>query len=273
MIRIVTDSACDLPTDLQEEHHISVVPLTIRFGEEEFVDKEELTAGQFWDRLTSGQGLPETAAPSAGTFLETYEHLLKDADGVVVISLSSDLSATYQAAVIAAEKASGPVKVVDSRSVTMGLGLQAIAAARDAASGMDLEEVVAAAATRPAKTTVMAAIDTIEFLKRGGRIGGAAALVAGMLEIKPLIKVNDGVIDAAGRVRTRSKATAAVVAAARSTARDGQLSVFGGRTPDLDKVIDEVASVTGLDVIPAEVGAVVGTHSGPGIVGIAHLAD
>lgn len=274
MIRIVTDSSCDIPAALIDELGITVVPLTIRFGDEEFIDKVELTNEQFWDRLLQRESLPETAAPSAGAFVEVYQQLEADgASGVFVLTISSDLSATHQAAVIGAEKVGLDVKVLDSRSVSMGLGLQVIAAAEQAASGAGLSDVADAAIGRVDKVKVVAALDTIEFLKRGGRIGGASALVAGLLDIKPIITVRDGAIDGAGRVRTRSKAVEHIITACREQGPSGRLSVFGGRTPGFAEIVDRIAAETGHDVIAAELGAVVGTHSGPGVLGMAHLAD
>ena len=274
MIRIVTDSSCDIPADLIDDLGITVVPLTIRFGDEEFIDKAELTNEQFWDRLVSGEGLPETAAPSAGMFVEAYERLTDEgATGIFVVTLSSDLSATHQAAVIGAEKVGIDVKVLDSRSVSMGLGLQAIAAAEHAAAGASLTEVADGAVARVDKVKVVAALDTIEFLKRGGRIGGASALVAGLLDIKPIIMVRNGAIDGAGRVRTRSKAVEYIVSTCIEQGPAGRLSVFGARTPGFSEIVDRISTETGHDVIAAELGAVVGTHSGPGMLGMAHLTD
>lgn len=274
MIRIVTDSSSDIPARIVEELGITVVPLTIRFGTDEYVDGVELSSDEFWDRLEGGQGLPETAAPSAGAFVDAYEQLTGEgAEGIFVITLSSDLSATHQAAVIAAEKVDVPVKVLDSRSVSMGLGLQVVAAAEHAATGADLETVSAAGIGRVDGVTLIAALDTIEYLKRGGRIGGASALVAGLLDIKPIITVKDGVIDGAGRVRTRSKAAERIVAECLARGREGRLSVFGGRTPGFDDIVERIRAETGREVIAADLGAVVGTHSGPGIIGMAHLPD
>ncbi len=274
MIRIVTDSSCDIPAELLDELAITVVPLTIRFGDDEFVDKVELSNEQFWDRLLSGEGLPETAAPSAGAFVEVYERLAEEgASGAFVLTISSDLSATHQAAVIGAEKVGLDVKVLDSRSVSMGLGLQVIAAAEQAAGGATLAEIADEAIARVDKVEVVAALDTIEFLKRGGRTGGAAALVAGLLDIKPIIAVRNGAIAGAGRVRTRSKAVEHIVAACIAQGPSGRLSVFGGRTPGFAEIVDRISDETGHRVIAAELGAVVGTHSGPGVLGMAHLAD
>lgn len=279
MIKIVTDSSSDLPDELVDLHGISIVPLTIRFGSEEFVDREDIDTAGFWTRLEQNAGLPETAAPSAGAFLDTYGQLVElgDTDGILVLCLSADLSATYQAAVIAAERFSEssdvPVRVLDSRMVSMGLGLQAIAAAEDAATGMGLEDVTARAMRRPPLTTVFAALDTVEYLKRGGRVGGASALIAGLLDVKPLITLVDGVIAPAGRVRTRSKATERIVEECIGRAGSGRLCVFGGRSPNLDAVAARIQAETGATVVRAELGAVVGTHAGPGVLGLAHLAD
>lgn len=274
MIRIVTDSSSDIPAGLVDELGITIVPLTIRFGTEEFVDGVELTTDEFWDRLESGQGLPETAAPSAGSFVDTYQRLAADgADGIFVLSLSAELSATHQAAVIGAEKVDIPVKVLDSRSVSIGLGLQVIAAAEDAASGADLTTVAEAAMGRVDTVELMAALNTIEYLKRGGRIGGASALVAGLLDIKPIITVRDGAIDGAGRVRTRSKAVERIVQECLSRGGRGRLAVFGGRTKGFDEIVARIEAETGRPVIATELGAVVGTHSGPGVLGMAHMPD
>lgn len=272
MIHIVTDSSCDLPAALVEELSISVVPLTIRFGDEEFVDQVELSADAFWTRLTAGDGLPETAAPSAGSFLEAFDHCeAAGAEGVLCVTLSSALSASHQAAAIAAEKSQLPVKVLDSRSVSTGLGLQVLAAADHARTGAALEDVSWAAAGKVDGVTVIAALDTIEFLKRGGRMGAASALVAGLLEIKPIIGMRDGAIEGVGRVRTRSKAVERIVTECVSRAGTGRLSMFGGRTEGFGSIVARVEAETGETVLATELGAVVGTHSGPGVLGMAHL--
>ena len=272
MIHIVTDSSCDIPAALVERHSITVVPLTIRFGEEEFIDQVELSADAFWTRLTHQDGLPETAAPSAGSFLNAFnECAAAGADGVLCITLSSALSASHQAAAIAAEKSKLPVKVLDSRSVSTGLGLQVLAAAEHADTNADLETISRTAAERVDHVTVMAALDTIEFLKRGGRMGAASALVAGLLDIKPIIAMRDGAIEGVGRVRTRSKAVERIVSECVSRAGTGRLSLFGGRTPQFAEIVERVEDATGETVLATELGAVVGTHSGPGVLGMAHL--
>jgi DegV family protein with EDD domain len=272
MIRLVTDSSCDLPAEIRDSLGITVVPLTVRFGDETFTDGVDLDNAAFWSRLGNSEGLPETAAPSAGSFMDAYDELAEqEADGVVVVTLSSALSATHQSAVIAAENFPDlPVKVVDSRTVSMALGLAAMAGAEVAGEGADIDAVVAATSESAGAMQIFAALDTLEFLRRGGRVGSAQALLGGMLDIKPIITVEDGVVAAAGRVRTRSKARTAIVERALANASSPRMAVFGGGADDIDDLVATIRSAAGDHVVVAELGPVVGTHSGPGTVGIAY---
>lgn len=276
MIGIVTDSSCDIPTAVAESKGIEVVPLTIRFGEDEFTDREQLTPNQFWSRLANTPRLPETAAPSAGAFEQSFQRLTgRGVDGIVAICMSAQLSATYQAAVIAAERVNDkiPIKVVDSRAVSMALGLQVLAAAEHAAEGADLERVSAHALASSGRSNILAALDTLEYLKRGGRIGSAQALLGNILSVKPLITLSDGVVSPAGRVRTRSKAIAALLDRVRELAPQLQsVAVVHANAPDIAEIVGAVRALApGGDVVVAELGPVVGTHSGPGTVAIAYL--
>lgn len=273
MIRIVTDSSCDLPADLVARYGITVVPLTIRFGREEYVDGEGLTPNAFWRKLASSKHLPETSAPSAGAFRDAFVRVLDEgATGVVTLTLSGQLSGTFQSAVIAAEGVGRGVKVIDSRTVSMGLGLQVLEAARAAEAGTGLDGVLAAAVDAADGSRLIAALDTLEYLKRGGRIGGAQALVGSILDIKPLIAVEDGVVTGAGRERTRSKAKLAL--AKHVTDRAGQIvdiAVLHSGAADVDGFTDMIGSGLGRPVsIVAQLGPVVGTHSGPGTIGVAY---
>lgn len=273
MIRIVTDSSCDLPPALVDQYGLEVVPLTIRFGSDEYVDGRDLGPADFWRKLRSSDQLPETAAPSAGSFLQAFQNLFEGgATGVVALTLSGQLSGTYQSAVIAAEQLGYPIKVLDSRTVSMGLGLPVLAAARAASAGGDLAAVVAAAVDAADGTHVLAALQTLEFLKRGGRIGGAQALVGSLLDIKPLIAVEDGVVNAAGRVRTRSKAKHALNAHVRDRAdRIVEVAVLHGDAADVEPFVESIAGVLpGRTPIVSQLGPVVGTHSGPGTLGVAY---
>ena len=274
MIRIVTDSSCDLPEDVLERHRIAVVPLTIRFGTEEFVDREQLSKDEFWRRLTEGDVLPQTAAPSVGRFQEAFHRLSNEgADGVVVICISSRISATHQSAVLAAEQFPGgvPVRVIDSGLVSAALGLVAIEAAELAATGVGVDAVEQTAREAAASTNLFATLDTLEFLKRGGRIGSAQAFFGNLLDIKPIISFKDGAVEAAGRVRTRRKVLAAVVDHVAGLGdRIRRFGVIHSDPADLDEFLASLRSVRDEDPLVARLGPVVGTHAGPGVAGVVY---
>lgn len=272
MIRVVTDSAADLPADVRTRLGITVIPLTVRFGTETFTDGVDLDTSSFWRRLEADSGLPETAAPSAGAFIDAFERLATDGeDGIVVVSLSSRLSATHQAAVIAAENFRRiPVRVVDSQTVSMAQGLVAIAAAEAGGAGSSLDEVTVVATNAVSRVDILVALDTVDFLRRGGRIGGAQAMIGGLLDVKPLLTVEDGVVTAAGRVRTRSKARAAIIDRALAHRNAQRMAVLHGGSDDIDEVVDAIRAAVGEHVVVAELGPVVGTHAGPGTIGVAY---
>ncbi len=207
-VRIVTDSACDLTEDLVKQHDVLVVPLTIRFGAEEFEDRSELTPDEFWHRCKGKGDLPGTAAPPPGMFMEAFQRAATEgAEAVLCLTLSSKLSATYASAVTAADTFTGiPVHVVDTRSVTMGQGLIVIAAAEEAAAGAGIEQLVAASEDRTSRTRVFGVLGGLDFLQRGGRIGGAQALLGSLLSIKPVIMVKDGEVAEESKQRTRTRA-------------------------------------------------------------------
>lgn len=271
MIRIVTDSSCDLPPALVESHSITVVPLTIRFGDTEYTDRVDLSSEGFWAELATSTRLPETAAPSAGAFAAAYRRLAEEgAEGIVTVTLSSRMSATYQAAVLGAEaEPSIPVRVVDSATVSMGLGLIALAASQAANRGLALEALAEEAARNARRARLLAALDTLEMLRRGGRIGGAQALLGGLLDIKPLITVEGGVVSAAGRVRTRSKAIDALVGSLAGRAPES-VALLHTSVDDVGLLQDPLAAL-GIPIVPCLLGAVVGTHTGPGTLGVAYL--
>ena len=272
-VRVVTDSSCDLPADVVAEHGIDVVPLTIRFGEEEFVDRVDLSPAQFWAKCASSPKLPETAAPAPGAFEEVFRRAAAaGADGVVCINLASKLSATSQSAQTAAQAVEGdiPVRVVDSTSVTLGLGMIVVAAARMAAGGADLDEVAAAATDLAGRTRVHGALDTLENLQRGGRIGKAQALLGSILSMKPIIEVRDGAVEPGPKVRTRSKALAYLAERVAAEPALENLAVLHGDAPDLDAFLALLAPHFPPErVVVGDLGAVVGTHAGPRTIGVA----
>jgi DegV family protein with EDD domain len=274
-VRVVTDSACDLPDDLIERNGIGVVPLTIRFGNEELIDRKELSTDEFWRRLADSDVLPETSAPSAGAFEGAFRGMVEDgATGIICINLSSKLSATMQSAQVAAQavQADCPVVVIDSLMVSMGLGSLCLTAAQRAADGDSLESIVANVTDRRNRSKLYGALDTLEFLKKGGRVGNARALLGTMLAIKPVLEVRDGVVEEAGKVRTRSKALRLLVDRVKEGPFEN-LSVLHGNAPDVDELLDLLEPLAARDqIVVGQIGPVIGTHAGPRVIGVTFQA-
>jgi DegV family protein with EDD domain len=272
-VRVVTDSACDLPDDLATRFGIEIVPLTIRFGEEELVDRRELSTDEFWRRLQESPVLPETSAPSAGAFEDTFRRLANDgATGIVCISLSSKLSATMQAARVGAKAVADdcPIEVVDSLSVSMGLGNLCLTAARGSAAGEPLDKIVADVLDRRARAKLYGTLDTLEFLKKGGRVGNARALIGSMLAIKPVVEVRDGVVEEAGKVRTRSKALRLLVDKVKEGPVE-DLAVLHGDAPDIGDLLDMLDPIVPrAELAIGQIGPVIGTHAGPRVIGVTY---
>ena len=274
-VRVVTDSACDLPDDLIERNGIGVVPLTIRFGTEELIDRKELSTDEFWRRLADSDVLPETSAPSAGAFEGAFRGMVEDgATGIICINLSSKLSATMQSAQVAAQavQADCPVVVIDSLMVSMGLGSLCLTAAQRAADGDSLDSIVANVTDRRNRSKLYGALDTLEFLKKGGRVGNARALLGTMLAIKPVLEVRDGVVEEAGKVRTRSKALRLLVDRVKEGPFEN-LSVLHGNAPDVDELLDLLEPLAPRDqIVVGQIGPVIGTHAGPRVIGVTFQA-
>ena len=272
-VRIVTDSSCDLPQELADSLGVTIVPLSVRFGDTEYIDRTTITTDEFWAKCAQSPVLPETAAPAPGQFKKVYEDLAAGgATAVVVIALSSSLSATMQSAELAAKDVAGAidVRIVDSRNASMGLGLTVLDCAEAARKGASADEIVALAESLIPRTHVFGALDTLENLKKGGRIGGAKAMLASALSIKPLIEVRNGLVEEAGKQRTRSKALAFLVDVLKQ--HDGKLERVGilhAQCADIDAFVQSVKSVYSGEVIVGDIGAVIGTHAGVGTIGIA----
>jgi DegV family protein with EDD domain len=271
-VHIVTDSSCDLPDDIVDALDITVVPLSIRFGDEELIDREQLTPGDFYKKMAASAGLPETAAPAPGKFEAAFRAAAAaGADGVVCVNLSSDLSATMASAQNAARAVEGDidVRVVDSRSITMGLGSQVIAAAEAARGGATTDEVEALVIDLSTRTHVFGALDTLDNLKKGGRIGAAQALLGGLLSIKPIVDISSGAVQEAGKQRTRGKALKWLRDKLFEQPAVERLSVVHGEAPDLDEFLALIADRYPRDKITVgSIGPVIGTHGGPRVLGI-----
>jgi DegV family protein with EDD domain len=271
-VRIVTDSSCDLSQGEADQLGITIVPLSIRFGAEEFTDRVDLSVADFYRRLAESEQLPETAAPSPGAFENAFRAAADaGADAVVCINLSAELSATLQSARTAAKAFDGTldVRVVDSRSITLGLGQQVIAAAEAARDGRTADEIVAMVEDMASRTFVIGALDTLENLKKGGRIGGAQHLLGNLLSIKPLIDVSTGRVEEAGKARTRKKALQWMANRLLEEHAVERLAVCHGEAPDLEEFLGLIASRYPRDQVRIGlIGAVIGTHGGPRVMGV-----
>ncbi len=273
-ITVVTDSSSDLPADLAAAHNVGVVPLSIRFGDEELVDRRDLTPAQFWARCAASPVLPETSAPSPGAFEAAFRAAAEGgAQGVVCVTLSSKLSATIEAAQAAASALEGvvPVRVVDSRSVTMGLGMIVLGTARAGVESSDVDQVAAHASKLAGRTRVYGTLDTLDNLKKGGRIGAAQALLGSILSVKPVIEVRDGAVEPGPRQRTRARALAWLADRVAADAPPGEVAIISGEAPDVDALRALLAPhVGGERLVLADLGAVIGTHTGPRTMGVAY---
>jgi len=271
-VRVVTDSASDLTDEEASALGITIVPLSIRFGEEELIDRIELGADEFYARMAASDGVPGTAAPPPGAFKTAFDNCFEDgANTVVCINLSSGVSATLEAAEVGArELGDRDIRIIDSRSVTSGLGTMVLTAGRTANNGASAEEVVSVVESLKQRTYVYAALDTLENLKKGGRIGSAQALLGNMLSIKPIIDFSSGVVEEAAKLRTRKKS---LVWLRDKLAEHGDrvenLSVMHAQAEDIEDFLELLATV--VDPSTTRVGSlgpVVASHAGPGVVGM-----
>ena len=271
-VRVVTDSASDLTDEEASALGITIVPLSIRFGEEELIDRIELGADEFYARMAASDGVPGTAAPPPGAFKTAFDNCFEDgANTVVCINLSSGVSATLEAAEIGArELGDRDIRILDSRSVTSGLGTMVLTAGRTANNGASAEEVVSVVESLKQRTYVYAALNTLENLKKGGRIGSAQALLGNMLSIKPIIDFSSGVVEEAAKLRTRKKS---LVWLRDKLAEHGDrvenLTVMHAQAEDIEDFLKLLATVVDPSTIRVgSLGPVVASHAGPGVVGM-----
>ena len=274
-VRIVTDSACDLTEAVTEQLGIAVIPLIVTFGETPLVDRAELAPQDFYARMSAAEELPTTAAPSPGQFEEVFRSLAADgATGIVCVNLSHELSATGPAAATAAQTVSDLVEVrcVDSRSLTSGLGsivLEAVAAADDGASLDDIEALCVDMAER---TRMFGAIDTMENLRKGGRVGGAKAMLGSMLSIKPIVDVSSGRVEEAARTRTRRRSFVWLRDRILADQPVTHLCVNHGAAEDVDDFLTLLGESVDLEQVRTGwIGPVIGTHAGQGVIGVTYV--
>ncbi len=275
-VRIVTDSTSDLPAEAAERLGITVVAQNVHIGTETYKDNVTITPDDFYSMLASSEELPKTSQASPGDFKEVYDSLGKDADGIVSIHVSSELSGTYNSAVQGAAQTSAecPIEAVDTRQVSMGLGVVVVAAAKVAQSGASHEEVVSAARDAAARVQCFCLFETLEFLEKGGRIGKAQAMIGSVLKIKPMIIIRDGEVQQLGKGRTFAKALGKMKQTAHDFAPVEALSVMYSTTPDAAvQVADDLGELLpeGAETMVTRFGPAIGVYTGPGAIGIALL--
>jgi len=274
-VAVVTDSSAFLPEAVREQYGIHMIPQNLHWGEESLLDGLEITTDEFYRRLAEADALPTTSQPSAGRFLELFERVAEEAESIVGVFISSELSGTIASANAAREMmAEFPIEVVDSRSASLGLGLIAIAAARAVEEGKDYRQAADVARKLVQQTRVLFVVDTLEYLHKGGRIGGAKRFLGSVLSIKPLLHLVDGKIEPLGSVRTKRKALDKMLSVVREEtveARALHMAVLNAAAPDegkelCERVRQEFNPVT---LIEGELSPVVGAHTGPGTLGVA----
>lgn len=273
-VALVTDSTAYLPSNLLEQYKISVIPLYVRFGEEVFRDNVDMTPDQFYRRLQTSSVMPATSQPSAGDFMQLYQDLIEQgASTILSIHISSKLSGTISSAMLAREQVSSvPIHIVDSASTSMGLGFLVLEAARALEAGQTLEQVVPQLESLREAVRILFVVDTLEFLHKGGRIGGAQAFLGSMLSLKPLLAVRDGQVDAVERVRTKRRAVQRMLdifveELGSQVLRAAILQAAAVEEAEvLRKIVGERLNCQ--ELLVAELSPAIGTHAGPGTVGL-----
>ncbi len=270
-VAIVTDSTADLPPSLTSSRSISVVPLTLHFDGRSLLDGVDITPTEFYRRLPHSTIHPTTSQPSPGQFAESYTSLLASYDSIVSIHISEKLSGTYESARQGAEMTDlRRVRVVDSQLVSMSLGLVVLAASTMATAGSDADAIVTKIESMRDQVQAYFSVATLEYLRRGGRIGRASALVGSVLQVKPVLCIRDGLVTPLERVRTFERALNRVVELARAVDRGRGVCVIVGHADaeqDAERMGRELEPVAETLMIQP-LGPVVGAHAGPGVVGV-----
>lgn len=272
-VAIVTDSTADLPPELRERHGITMVPLNVQFGDETFIDQIEMTTDEFMRRLVASDEMPTTSQPSAGTFEQAFRALAADHDEIVCVLLSSKLSGTIQAARLASEAVKDviPVTVFDSLNVSLGCGFQALRASELADQGLDGAQIAARLEAERTAYHVIFFVETLEHLRHSGRVSKAASLFGSLLQLKPLLRVDEGQVVPFERTRTRKKALTAVVDFGKSFNDIERVSALYNTTPeDAEWIASQLQGLATKHELPIDqFSPVLGAHVGPGALGLA----
>jgi DegV family protein with EDD domain len=283
VIQIVTDSSAHLPLEDRQKHQIAVVPLKTIFGTTVYRDEVDLTNEQFYQMLPHAKEHPTTSQPSAGEFEQVYKPLLDAGKEIVSLHLSSKLSGTYASACAAKQelenqfKKTLPISIVDTPWVSMALGLLVIVAAQAAEAGQSRDQVVATIQAIIPRLNLIFIVDTLEYLRRGGRIGGARAMVGTLLNVKPMLEIKGGLVEPLEQPRSRAKAIARLmeILAERSARRPLHVAVLhADARNDAEEVAQQVrAQYECREFYIAEIGPAIGVHSGPNALGLAFYTD
>ena len=270
VVKIVTDSSSDLPAQLIQELGITVVPLYVRFGQETYRERVDISEDEFYQRLHHDPIHPNTIQPSPQDFADVYQKLSAEADGIVSIHISAKLSGTCNSALQGKEmiEKKCPIEVVDSQLTTMGLGLITMAAAKMAKAGKDLPSVVEEVKRIIPTIHVLGLFDTLKYLALGGRIGKAKALLGSILNVKPMITLKDGEVVPAGQARTRSKGIQRLFDFVKDASDIQELAILHNTTPDeAQTLVERIGSIfTKEQIIIARLGTTLGVHGGPGLL-------
>jgi DegV family protein with EDD domain len=277
MVKIVTDSASDLPSEIAKELEITVVPLNIQFGNETFKDRVDLSPEEFYDKLVHSSVLPSTSAPSPGIFAEVFDGLAVKYNQILGVFVSRKLSATYDAALqgIKLMKRKCEVEIADSTLGIMGEGFLAMEAAKKAIAGANLHDLINLISDTIPRVHVRVTLDTLEYLARGGRIGKVQAFLGSMLKTNPILGLKDGVAFPASRVRSRAKATEWLFEFASTFSRVKALAVeYGTNVAEAKAFAKRVASVfPKASIYMSNVSPVIGTHTGPNLLSMTVLEE
>jgi DegV family protein with EDD domain len=275
VVKIVTDSTSDLTSETAKKLGITVVPLNVHIGTETYRDGVDLTTEDFYRKLSQARDLPTTSAPAPGTFAEVYDKLAKETDEILTITISSKLSATYKAAIDGKDMMKGKARleIIDSLSAIAGLGLIVISAAKAAEAGANLDEVIGVVRSSMNRVDFRMAFDTLEYLRRGGRIGTAQAFFGSALKINPILTIRDGLTEGVARVRCRAKAIDYLCNFVMSFSDIEEIAIEDATTPDEARMLAERLYVRFPKnrIYWMKVSPVIGTHVGPHVLGVGVL--
>ena len=273
VVRVVTDSTADIPKEVAQELGITVVPLSVHFGEEVYQDGVDLFADEFFHKLQNSPTLPTTSQPSGGSFAQVYDELAAETEEIISIHISNKLSGTYNSAILGREAmgAKCRVEVIDSFLASMGLGVVVIAAAEAAREGANLDQIAELTRQDASRSHFFGAVDTLEYLQKGGRIGRAQAFLGTLLNIKPLIGIEDGEIYGLEKVRSRKRVLERLVEFTSGFKSIDKISVVHSTTPDEAEIlVERLASIfPPQQIYRARFGPVIGTYLGPRALGVA----